>query len=76
MSETAVRDLYRELRSCQRRLGTSAEQPDDFERVLRLAHQLNNHLAAAYLRRVAETGDESSQSLAAICKECLDGSGA
>jgi hypothetical protein len=70
---TNVRDLYHELRACQRRLGTPAETADDFERVLTLAHELNNRLTAEYLRAVSEAPEESSRTLAEVCKQCLRG---
>lgn len=44
-----LRDLVLELRRRQYRLGTPAEQPDDFESVLTLAHTVNNALTAICL---------------------------
>lgn len=41
--------LMEELRLRQRRLGTSAEQPDDYERVCQLAHDLSNRITAVQL---------------------------
>lgn len=50
-----VRELHEELKTRQQRLGTSAEAADDFERVLSLAHEINNHIAAEYLRVVTQS---------------------
>lgn len=55
---STVRELHEELKLRQRRLGTPAEAADDFERILSLAHEINNHIAAEYLRAVTER-DES-----------------
>ena len=38
-----------EIRDVQRRLGTAQERDDDFERVRKAAHRLNNMLCAALL---------------------------
>jgi hypothetical protein len=43
-------DLRRELQTCQQRLGTSAEQPTDFEHARSLAHEINNRATVEYLR--------------------------
>lgn len=67
----SVRELHRELRSYQRRLGTAAEQEGDFERVLLLAHELNNQITAAYLREAAESLPELSPILTAVGKRVL-----
>lgn len=45
-------NLHEELRRCQQRLGTAAEQADDFDRARSLAHQINNQLQMAYLTAV------------------------
>jgi hypothetical protein len=45
-----ISTLYAEIRATQARLGTPTEAPGDFERILHLAHQLNNLLAAELLR--------------------------
>ncbi len=37
------------LRQCQRRLGTAAEEPTDFEHARDLAHAINNLLQREYL---------------------------
>ncbi len=71
LQEVTPRDLHRQLRDCQRRLGTAAEKPDDFDRVLMLAHALNNDVAAAYLRVAAETAAVVPPSLIAIAKQIL-----
>ncbi len=41
--------MLEELRQRQRRLGTAAELPDDYDRVCELAHDLNNRLTATQL---------------------------
>lgn len=64
-------DLHAELRECQRRLGTAAECPADFERALLLAHEINNHLAVAYMQATALTLHGPTPSLAAVCRQCL-----
>jgi hypothetical protein len=65
------RQLYRELRACQQRLGTATELSDDFDRVLRIAHELNNQIAANYLCEAAELDDIESVSLRAVSRRML-----
>jgi len=65
------RDMHRELRVYQRRLGTAAEEAGDFERVLFLAHELNNQITAAYLREAAESLPALSPILTAVGKRVL-----
>ena len=65
------REIHRELRSYQRRLGTAAEEAGDFERVLHLAHELNNHITAAYLREAAESLPDLSPVLTMVGKRML-----
>lgn len=50
-----LRDLHLELQACQRRLGTSEEKSDDFDRARSLAHEINNRLTVEYLREQLET---------------------
>lgn len=72
MTEAKVRDLHRELQECQRRLGTSAESDADFERVLLLAHEINNQVSAAYLRIAADLpASKSAPSLLTLCRQWL-----
>ncbi len=71
MSTGAVVELHRELRQRQSRLGTATETADDFERVLNIAHQLNNHLTAEYLRAMVESPDSGNHSLVAVCRRFL-----
>lgn len=54
MTMASLPDLYREIRSYQGRLGTNAELPGDFERVLRLAHDINNQISVHYMRATME----------------------
>ena len=49
MSPARARVLHDELKECQRRLGTLAEQAGDFDRVLYLAHELNNQMTVEFL---------------------------
>lgn len=46
----SIRELRRALQDCQRRLGTSAEAPGDFDRARVLAHEINNRATIEYLR--------------------------
>jgi hypothetical protein len=71
LQSKSPRDLHRELRMYQRRLGTSAEQAGDFDRVLHIAHELNNHITAAYLREAAESLPDLSPVLTAVGKRVL-----
>lgn len=71
MTGARVRDLHRELQECQRRLGTSAESEADFERVLSLAHEINNQVSAAYLQLAAEAPPQSPPSLLTLCRQWL-----
>ncbi len=52
-----LEELKAELRIIQRRLGTPSEAPDDFNRVLAIAHAINNQLtivrAQEYLQSLA-----------------------
>lgn len=50
MSRPTLKDLHEELRQCQRRLGTGGETSEDFERALKLAHEINNRLTAELMR--------------------------
>lgn len=50
MSTPHLSALYGELKLRQRRLGTPSEAPEDFERILVLAHQINNALTIELLR--------------------------
>jgi hypothetical protein len=71
MSRRDVRELHRELQQCQRRLGTQAEAPEDFRRVLELAHELSNTVTAEFLSASAESA--APVSLFAIWKRRLLG---
>lgn len=71
MTDSTLRELHRELRIRQRRLGTPAEGHDDFEHVLKLAHEINNRLTGEYLRKLTESQDETTRSLASVCREIL-----
>jgi hypothetical protein len=71
MTNTDLRGLHHELQLCQRRLGTPAELPGDFERVLQLAHEINNQITVDFLRETS--GSRSPLSLFAICKRRLFG---
>lgn len=51
--------LYQEIRRHQTRLGTPAERPGDFERVLALAHDINNRLTVEYLNAALESRGET-----------------
>jgi hypothetical protein len=51
MAPRTVSELYRDLRACQRRLGTAHEATDDFQQVLMLAHEINNRLLVEELSR-------------------------
>ena len=51
-----LQQLHRQLRSHEHRLGTADERPEDFNRVLEIAHAINNHLTAMYLMHPACTG--------------------
>ena len=66
-----LRALHRELRSCQQRLGTHTETPGDFDRVLELAHRINNGITALYLREVAETPLDAAPCTKTIHKRYL-----
>jgi hypothetical protein len=55
-----LRDIHRELQFHQRRLGTAAEQPGDFERVLEIAHAINNRLTALLLAEAMDGQDQTS----------------
>lgn len=68
-----LRDLHRELQECQRRLGTPEERPDDFERVLTLAHRLNNSLAGDYLEVLVNLEGKPGPSLVRFSREKLGG---
>jgi hypothetical protein len=50
MTRPTLKDLHEELRQCQRRLGTGTETPEDFQRALQLAHEINNRLTAELMR--------------------------
>lgn len=71
VASKSAREMHRELRAYQRRLGTTAEEEGDFERVLHLAHELNNQITAAYLREAAESLPELSPILTAVGKRML-----
>ncbi len=49
MNESSVNTAMTELRQRQGRLGTRAEEPDDFDRVCSLAHLVNNWRTAIVL---------------------------
>lgn len=66
-----LRDLHRELRAFQRRLGTPSELDGDFDRVLSIAHRINNGVTEAYLRAAA-TSAPAAVSLSAVCRDCLN----
>jgi hypothetical protein len=67
----SLRELHRELQTCQRRLGTRAEAPDDFERVLSIAHRINNEIAAHYLRHATAEEARPPRTLASFVREFL-----
>ena len=67
----SLRDLHHELQTCQRRLGTPAETPEDWERVLALAHQINNQIAAKYLTTTMESESPPQRTLASLVREWL-----
>ena len=71
MSQLTLRELHRELRLCQRRLGTPKERPEDFERALNLAHELNNHITAAYLREAVDSLPDLEPSVIAVAQRVL-----
>jgi hypothetical protein len=71
MTNADLRGLHHELQLCQRRLGTPAELPGDFERVLQLAHEINNQITVDFLRE--STDSRSPLSLFALCKRRLFG---
>lgn len=50
MNRQPIEQLRRELHERQSRLGTAAELPADLERVLSLAHEINNRMAVDLLR--------------------------
>lgn len=52
--------LIRELRSRQARLGTSAEQYEDFEPVLCLAHNIKNQLTAFFIQESMKPGSDDA----------------
>ena len=66
-----LRALHRELRACQRRLGTTEETPRDFERVLELAHSINNRITALYLGEAARTTESATPCARTIHKRYL-----
>ena len=55
-----LKALLVELRQRQGRLGTPAEEPDDFERTLALAHEVSNLITALWLREAVEQGGDDS----------------
>ena len=67
----SLRELHRELQTCQRRLGTAAETPEDWERVLALAHQINNEIAAKYLSVTVESDNRHARTLVSLVREWL-----
>jgi hypothetical protein len=71
MTNADLRVLHHELQMCQRRLGTPAELPTDFERVLQLAHEINNQITVDFLRDSANS--RAPVSLFALCKRRLFG---
>lgn len=71
MTGGSLRDLHRELQSCQSRLGTTAETAGDFDRALALAHEINNQVAAEYLRVAVATVANPPPTLAALCRKIL-----
>ncbi len=75
MSAKRLFDLHQELQRCQCRLGTSAEEPRDFEQVLHLAHQINNVITAEYLRQVTENPLDAARPQASVVREWLKGKG-
>lgn len=42
-----LRQLHAQMRVLQRRLGTAVEEAEDIDRVVDLAHEINNELTAA-----------------------------
>ena len=68
---TNPRELHRELRICQSRLGTQSEQAEDFERVLQLAHELSNQITAEYLREVSSAPSDFMPALVHVSNRLL-----
>ncbi|HVU33047.1 MAG TPA: hypothetical protein VHE61_06410 [Opitutaceae bacterium] len=71
MSGPNLHELYEELRAYQRRLGTASESGDDFDRVLRLAHEINNQLAAKFLAEPTSTEADPQRTLVALSRKYL-----
>jgi hypothetical protein len=68
MARATLRELHEELQLCQRRLGTLREVPDDFERVLKLAHEINNRLTVEVMRDFDGQQTPSRLSFTALLK--------
>ena len=69
MTDLGLRQLYQELQACQRRLGTANEAPDDFARVLSLAHDINNRLTAELMQM--SLSDSGEIAMASVCRKLL-----
>ncbi len=50
LKDCTVRELHEQLQAHERRLGTPAELPGDFDRARALAHEINNRAQRDYLR--------------------------
>lgn len=64
-------DIRDELRTYQRRLGTTEERTDDLEHVLGLAHEINNRLSAEYLRAVVAAPRSAVPTLLAVSRRLV-----
>lgn len=69
MSEIGLRQLYQDLQACQRRLGTANEAPDDFARVLSLAHDINNRLTTELMQ--LSLSDQGAIAIGPVCRKLL-----
>lgn len=71
LSAPTLSELYAELKLLQRRLGTTLEAPEDFERILFLAHQINNRLTIELLQQQCAQA-RASLSIVSISKRALE----